>query len=377
MFLQPITSPCVPPTCREPGREQTTIEKVQSMISNPLSVALARENGMEIQTVSWEDTARCKNSCWGPNISDMTLQVRDKKGEYHRMPVIRNPNFADKTSDISIDAIKVKVGNEVGSEVLTTMTLRQYINEIVKYALDGTFKGPMLREKDEDDKVIYSAQTCFLPLDKEDPKVRFNVALYNYQTSAKNPAVLVIVISSKGASAQILDEGTQHLMFNKKGMACDFVAESLTNVRTHNDAVAVQGPMSDKEDEDSKLYIVQIPLKVPPRPERAYPAYCMMAAACAAPMLESCNKSIMDYAQISVGEEMGPYKGLNDLAIERDTQFPIRVTEQLYKVISGGDIDREQMTQIIADLKKSEEKGKNGSSLVLEQTKRPTEWIPV
>lgn len=387
MFLPSPTQPGPVNWMPQPPAPRTenlsTLQKVERMTSDELTQALARENGMVVQSVSWEDTARNKNSCWGPNISDMTLQVKDDKGEYHRMPVIRQPNYTDKTQDVAIDTFSVMVGNEKGQGVLTRITLRQYINEIMNYLHtdDCKVKGPMLCERDN--VVINSVQACFLPAELG-KAVDFNVALYNYQSYEGNPAVLTIVLSNHGASAQIIDNGRgwagQKLVFDKNGKACDFVAERLKDVRANAGAV-VQGAMNQQEEAQSKLFIVQIPLKVAPRPMRSYgmlecagmPAY---ACAASAPMFMAKSANI-DYAQISVGKEDGPFPGLKGIAIERDTQYPIRVTTQLYRLTDDGNINREQMTTIVAEIKKEEEKGKNASSLVLEQTNRPTEWVKV
>ena len=46
--------------------ELTTVQKVLGLAGNQLAQSLAAEQGLSIQTVSWEDTARNKNSCWGP-----------------------------------------------------------------------------------------------------------------------------------------------------------------------------------------------------------------------------------------------------------------------------------------------------------------------
>ena len=56
--------------------------------------------------ITWEDTSRFQGSSWGPNISDMTLNV-----DSNRLPVIRHPNFTDFTLDIDSNEIMLSVGN--------------------------------------------------------------------------------------------------------------------------------------------------------------------------------------------------------------------------------------------------------------------------
>ncbi|RUO96798.1 hypothetical protein BC936DRAFT_141436, partial [Jimgerdemannia flammicorona] len=60
--------------------------------------AMANKYGLDIVSVSWDDTARAKFSSGGPNISDMTLVVNEQ-----RMPVFRNPNYTDITWDVEME----------------------------------------------------------------------------------------------------------------------------------------------------------------------------------------------------------------------------------------------------------------------------------
>ncbi|NJN23943.1 MAG: hypothetical protein HC810_05550 [Acaryochloridaceae cyanobacterium RL_2_7] len=92
------------------------IQKTVSMVRNPQAQQLAEKFGLNIMDVTWEDTGRFKNSAVGPNISDMTIQVQHKNPDdrysLHLMPVIRHPNYSDKTADIPLDQIYINVGNE-------------------------------------------------------------------------------------------------------------------------------------------------------------------------------------------------------------------------------------------------------------------------
>lgn len=72
------------------------IQKTAGMASNPEAAKLAKEHGLQILNVTWEDTGRYKGSAVGPNISDMTIQVASRQGEQ----VIRFPNFEDKSADL-------------------------------------------------------------------------------------------------------------------------------------------------------------------------------------------------------------------------------------------------------------------------------------
>lgn len=357
-------------------KELSLIKKIEQMVTHEPTLALANEFGMCVQNISWEDSAREKESCWGPNISDMTLQVEEKEGDYRQMPVIRQPNFSDKTHDVPIDSFSVLIGNESAQENMTRLLLKDYLSQISNYLPDGTVKGgTLLAERDT--HVIHSVQACFLPA-LPGEEIKFNVALYNYQSYENNPAVLAIVISSHGTSAQIIDNGAafegQKLVFNKNNKACDFVASRLKDFREEEGQVR-EGALSHEEDENRKLLILQIPLKVK-KQNHSYLKGVMLEKMCYfTPLaeLDSISEHIDD-AHIAIGEEKGEFPGLKGLTIERDERYPIRVTTQLYKITDEGVINRKQMEDIVADIRKAESIGSKGSSLVLEDTDRVTEW---
>jgi hypothetical protein len=49
---------------------------MHNLVYNQRIISLVESNGMKIMNVAWEDTGRTKNSCFGPNISDMTLNEK-------------------------------------------------------------------------------------------------------------------------------------------------------------------------------------------------------------------------------------------------------------------------------------------------------------
>merc|ERR1719242_2310873 len=193
--------------------------------------------------VSWEDCARNKGSSWGPCISDMTLRVNQSC-----MPVIRQPNFSDKTWDVKMKDIPIVLGfKKKGINLLSS-------------------------KENGDSHVIMSSQACFLPILKGE-ETKFNVALYNYQSQPKNPAVLVIVSTSKGSSAQIIEGRTQHLLFNHNGKKADFVGERVSDVRQKKGQENIYDKvLSKQEKQDNVIVVVQVPLKkrVIPRAPRSY-----------------------------------------------------------------------------------------------------------
>ena len=166
------------------SRFQSLLKDVASIASNSDVQCKLKAKGMAASSVAWEDTSRNKNSCWGSNISDLTLKV-----ESTRMPIIRAPNFTDCTVDLTSDKLPMLVvGNEKGSEP-KKVTLKEYLENFDKYCGEET-KNSINLYCERDVHVLTSAQACVLPIDNG--KVEFAVDLYNYQ-SGSEPAVLVVM----------------------------------------------------------------------------------------------------------------------------------------------------------------------------------------
>ena len=230
------------------------------------------------------DCARNKGSAWGPCISDMTLRVNQSC-----MPVIRQPNFTDKTWDVKMKDIPIVIGNHSSDEKeeLQTISLSDYLEHFSDFMTNDHFRnqkqdalsnglsmlglkkqGVNLLSKKEsgDSHVIMSSQACFLPIIKGE-ETKFNVALYNYQSQAKNPALLVIVSTAKGASAQIIEGREQYLLFNHNGKKADFVGERVSDVRRKKGQKNVNDKkLSKQEKQDNVIVIVQVPLKQKKKP---------------------------------------------------------------------------------------------------------------
>lgn len=203
---------------------KSLFDTVRSLPGDSSVVDRFKRGKLNVSFVKWEDTARSKGSCWGPNISDVTLDVNDKS-----FPIIGTDNWEDPTFDMSIDRFSVHVGNEVpfGTETLTRLSLKDYLQNIDKY-VDAKINGPMFLPRD--DKILTSAQSCILPL--KDGKVPFNVRIHNYQYDSQDPAVLVVVVSPHGTSAQLVTEHKQLIYFNKCNNKAQYLAERLADVRS-------------------------------------------------------------------------------------------------------------------------------------------------
>ena len=365
------------------------IDTIASIVNNSQLQAAAQRYGLNINTITWEDMGRCKGSSYGPAISDVSLRLAKSN---RNLPIIRNPNFADKTADMPIGKFNVTVGNETSDASLKSISLKSFLENA-----DGHLKGadgkPLksLYCERMDKNILTSAQYCILPL--ESGTCDFNVNLFNYQTSEDESAVLVVVGSQQGTSSQTVKQGTTSLYFNNAGSAADYVAERLKEerVRLGKDT---QAAMDAGEKQRNALFIYQIPLKVTQRKrEPMMMMYqgmqdysCVIESQSFNPMkqsmsmLPSSNSSPpkgMDNAMIRAGVTHSKFLGINKSTVERDERFPIRVTIQLYKVTDDPNLDPGIFEDMAASMIQIYSVGDAEGSLVVDGgTGRSTEWDP-
>lgn len=386
------------------------VEKVGNMVSDGDLQRRVAQRRMSVVNVMWEDTGRSQGSALGPNISDLTLQVRrrDDGGQFVSsiMPVIRFPNFVDRTGDVPADRFFVRVGNEQRSGSLRSVPLTDVLRNIKAFASrpdsilgDGNLLAP------RDSHFLVSAQAVFLPIPKSG-KAQFNPVLFNYQSAPGSPAVLTILVTRQGSSMQVIENKGedvtaagwgQELYFNNNGQRAAFTAERKSDVEQR---IQAQGGPKD-EDEKSALqkgadvlFLVQVPLKhhnlgrlggsLPAPMAKGGGAKKPMAAAApapaaAAPAAPMAEKSDVEQAVLGHGPNIGPFNEGHQLRFERDPKFPIRITVQFYKATSNGvvsDIDLDSISRSIGSVY---EHAEFVGSLVLPDgdPRRPTAWQKV
>ncbi len=369
----------------------TTIQRVEQMPWDGATQALAQKHGLNVVNVTWEDTGRTKGSSVGPNISDMTIGVRDHTGALHPMPVFRFDNFSDKTADLSSEDFLLPVGNAWGQDELRPISLSELLHDTRRYLHDPASWAGTQRSlwDDRDETVLVSAQACFLPIPKAG-EATFTPVIYNYQSSPGNPAVLTIVASRPGTSIQVVENDggymSEPLFFNADGERAPYTAARLSDVQSGRIDMGDGGPISAAgQDSANVVLLVQVPLKY----DASRAQYGMLGGlgyvedmmAEGAPMAagaEVLTRGVSDVenAVIGHGEAEGPFTELHGLGIERDPRFPVRVTVQFYKATSNGvvtDADvqelRQQIDRVYAD-------ASFVGSLVTEGlTERKTEWV--
>ena len=371
---------------------ELAVNNVAEMVWNSKTTDIASRFGLNVVNVTWEDTGRYNNSCWGPNISDLTIQVHhgDRNAEMLTcMPVIRYPNFQDVSADLNPDLFYLLVGNESGDE-LEPVTLTEYVDNIRDYLHDEDSWGgrgtSLLAPRDS--VVLVSAQAVFLPIE-EDGEAIFNPVLYNYQSYEDNPGVLAILVTREGTSATIIDNSSdyssdyyswgQRLFFNEDGERAsltgsrlsDFMAdpENLPELTAeHNEAAGEEGL--------NMVMLIQIPLRQKERADLWFDGdvECCVGMAVECDDISLCSD--VEAAVIGHGELEGPFREIDNLPIARDDRFPIRVTVQFYKATSNGIATEGDIAEIAAQITRVYDDASYIGSLVCpdEKIERPTDW---
>ncbi|MGB3768697.1 MAG: hypothetical protein WA947_19235 [Phormidesmis sp.] len=373
----------------------SVIERTKSMIRNPEAIALAAEHDLQILDVTWEDTGRYDNSSVGPNISDMTIQVehrdpRSGDAQLHLMPVIRYPNYSDLTADVPMQQLSVLTGNEKGEETEPVL-LAEMLEDLRSYLSEpDSWKGreqSLLAERDS--HVLVSAQAAFLPI-PENGEATFNPVLFNYQSYPGDPAVLTILATREGTSATVIDNQRdgfdagrtwgQRLFFNKNGERASLTGKRISDFKSEQaDGNTTTLPPVEVSEEDglNMVMLIQVPLKQkePFGKFGGAQSDMLMEAAPMPTAAPSRASSDVEAAVIGHGPVEGPFTEIDDLAIARDPNFPIRVTVQFYKATSNGVVSDADLAEIDEQIKRIYDDADYVGSLVTDgRTRRPTEY---
>jgi hypothetical protein len=384
------------------------VAKVAGMVSDPRATAGASRRGLAVQNVNWEDTGRAEGSALGPNISDLTLQVRYREtaGGPPRsalMPVIRFPNFADRTGDVPADRFFVRVGNERAGGALRSVPLLDVLKNVRAFAsVPSSILGSGDVSAPRDSHFLVSAQAVFLPIPKEG-KAEFNPVLFNYQSAPRSPAVLSILVTRQGTSVAVVENRPedasatvgmgQELYFNAGGQRTAFTAERKSDVEAR---IASQGGPKTEDDKSALqkgadvLFLVQVPLKHKQRgvlggafpPAMSAPGAVAKGApqpSMAAEGAAADDRSDVEQAVLGHGPKLGPFDEGHGLALVRDPQFPVRVTVQFYKATSNGVVSEADLDGIAKSIGGVYEHADYVGSLVMPDgdPRRPTAWQKV
>jgi len=380
------------------------VARVEGMVGDQRVRDGARRRGLDVLNVSWEDTGRAEGSSLGPNISDLTLQVRykDDAGVHSAlMPVLRFPNFSDRTGDVPTDKFFVRVGNE-RDESLQSVPLTRVLRDIHSFAsVPSSLGGTKSLLAPRDSHFLMSAQAVFLPIPREG-RAEFNPVLFNYQSAPESPAVLTLLVTRQGTSIKVIENRTedqsvagwgQELYFNHDGQRSAFTAERKSDVEAR---IKSQGGPRTEDDRSAVargadvLFIVQVPLK---HKQRGYLGGAMPAQDASMPMApppeammdesdaggDFEEDSDVEQAVLGHGEALGPFEEGFGSTLERDPKFPIRITVQFYKATSNGVVNERDLDAIAQSIGGVYEHADFVGSLVLPEgdALRPTAWQSV
>lgn len=368
------------------------INRTKAMIHDRETQQLATDKGLQIMDITWEDTGRYDNSSVGPNISDMTIQVehrdpRSGQSQLHLMPVIRYPNFSDHTADVSLQNFSVLTGNEKGQDVESTPlvdvleNLRAYLSRPDSWAGQ---RNSLLAERDS--HILVSAQAAFLPIPQAGDAT-FNPVLFNYQSYPDDPAVLTILATREGTSITIIDNQRdsfdagrtwgQRLFFNQDGDRASLTGKRISDFRAEQAETLELPPVEVTEAAGlNMVMLIQVPLKQKePFGNFSAQGDMMMESAAPASANIQSRRSNVEAAVIGHGDVEGPFTEIDNLAIERDPNFPIRATIQFYKATDNGIVSEADLAEIDKQIQRIYDDADYVGSLVTDgRTGRPTEY---
>ena len=176
------------------------------------------------------------------------------------------------------------------------------------------------------------------------------------------------------------DDGymSEVLYFNETGERAPFTATRLSDFKAQGGDKTTPGHAAKADAGLNVVMVIQVPLKHKSQ-TRSYQPFMMMedAAELAAPSaMAKSEKSDVEVAVIGHGETEGPFKEINDLFIERDERFPVRITAQFYKATSNGVVTDADVKELREQIDRVYATGDYVGSLVTDGlTHRPTEWV--
>ncbi len=389
------------------------IARVASMVDDHDLARAANRRRLALVNVAWEDTGRALGSSLGPNISDLTLQVRRRlrrgaaldgpptwilddtkleppeRWETTLMPVIRHPNFTDETADVRADLFFARVGNARG-DALESVPLLDVLRDVGRFASAPSALGAEPESHaaidlsaPRDTHFLVSAQAVFLPI-SHDGQADFSPVVFNYQSAPGSPAVLTMLITREGTSIAVLENRDgersvgwgQELSFNAAGQRASFRAERRSDVARR--IASRGGPRTAAERSAlargaDVMALVQVPLvhqnrgllggvsgstsgygyefSDDPLAAGGFGPNDATIRVRPGPVATSLQGGgDVERAVIGHGATLGPFLEGWGTRLVRDPKFPVRITLQFYKATSDAHASERDLDAIATSL---------------------------
>ena len=163
------------------------------------------------------------------------------------------------------------------------------------------------------------------------------------------------------------------MFFNQDGERASFTGERLSDFVNRTLPPDMISPTAAGESGLNMVLFIQVPLKQHEPTRGVFFGDALEEAA--APSLALKAYGDVEAAVIGHGAVEGPFTEIDNLAIERDPRFPIRVTVQFYKATSNGIVTEADMEAIAQQIERVYDEGDYVGSLVVDGgTDRPTEY---
>lgn len=335
------------------------------------SATLAAENNLTFANTAKVSNAEYKK--FGPSFGKFFLQAKDSTNEFRDIILLEKAS-EDTFQPLSIDNISVRVGNQsADNNDLKSISLFCYLRDFRQYQSWGgnwELEGTLLR--DGENSCLHQLQTGIISGNPEQ-QIPIRAVLRNSNQNLSNEALLVILVSGVGTSAQIIDFNHTHylrkneieLHVNLGGWRHRLEASRLEDRRKQKNSCNT-GEMTRQETSHSELTVIQIPIII----EYNYPwmqsvnrgndldNQCLKTFETSPPLPRMVKKSNPIFAlkdtktpkkkaktakdedaQLSIGSSSGNGFYYNYTNFKRDDKHPITAYTQKYSITNKDEID--------------------------------------
>jgi hypothetical protein len=314
------------------------VQTIARLDHDPTSAAGLHALGLHLTHVCCEDSVHTRGPARGTSISDTTIQVVSRRQGQHfatSMPALRFPDFADRSVDVPLAAIRLQVGNHRG-EPLRTIGLHEYLGDLRSHLgrPDSWAGSATSLLAASDHHVQLRAQACHLPVSRTG-LTTFTPVVFNTRARPGAPAELAILATPDGTSATIVDNQRngirlgrrpgQHLFHNNNGQRQTFTSPAPGH---------------------PALVLIQVPLRQPPPPPDPYANWDIL------PREPERGTRKVDPIVIDPHTFEGPFIEIAGLTIERDERHPITVTVHFYQPTHEPELHEQALLELAAQLER-------------------------